>query len=130
MRGWAVKGLAALIAILLMPSAVSAQEAQICRFETICSGTTACEPAEPDATILIRTTGDTAAITIEDKTVTARRVDTQHSDPETYFGAEPDTGGTMMVSVFADGTGIASLQGNLFGPFAVTLFGTCSAVAE
>jgi hypothetical protein len=124
------RGAILIAAIAVLPMAAGAQQERICRFETLCSDTTPCEAAEPDSTIFIRGSGEIAEITIEDKTVIASRATTMAEDPETYFASEPDTGGALMVSVYADGTGIASLHGDLFGPFAVTLFGTCSAAGE
>lgn len=123
-------GCVLIAAAAVAPHTAGAQALRVCQFETVCSGTAPCETAEPDAAITIRTAGETAQITIEDKTVTARRAETLHADPATYFAAEPDTGGAMMVSVYTDGTGIASVHGDLFGPFAVTLFGTCPEVVE
>ena len=127
-----MRGVAALIgAIALAPPAAGAQEQSICRFQTICTDKAPCEAAEPGAAIQLRTTGDnTAEITIEDKSVSALRAETPNVDPVTYFAAEPDTSGALMLSVFEDGTGIASLHGDLFGPFAVTMFGTCSEAAQ
>lgn len=104
--------------------------ARTCQFRTLCTGENDCEPAGQEAAVVFRRTGAGAEVEIDGETQVLQRVAGAESDPETFFGAEADQGGGMMLSIFSDGVAVMTIYGNLFGPFVATAFGTCGEGAK
>jgi len=116
-----------LLISVLMTTPVAAE---ICRFDQLCTGTDACEPAPDDAFLQLQLSQDTAEITIDGQTGIFTRIAPKIEGVESFLGSDPGGSGTILLSLHEGGEITMTIHGRIFGPFVVTGHGSCAGIAE
>ncbi len=108
----------------------AAASARVCQIDLLCMDAEICEEAPDDAVLQLQIGESAADVMIEGDTETFARVAAEIEGMQSFLGSDPDGSGTILLSLHEGGEIIMSIHGRLFGPFAVTAFGSCTEVAE